>query len=313
RLRLPGPESRRPLARVPAPPPTPQPPGDNISELPSHQNAPQSSGLYKSLYGLPQCLRSQADVPVSSLHSGDAPNTPVFNQAESNSNPASDSNTIGAANGSVNNPEQNLNSDAHEIDDLGLDLLDSDSLVQLGTRCFAILVRRESRTANEGPSQNYIPNSVSFLPNVPVPLPMQLDEPGAHGDLPVAHDQPISGTEIQPQSHFPASNLRGPDPNERPPASASASQLRTGAFYGEEGSFVHPNGHERAFPDKFAPSQPAASSSGYNGVNSAVTPSSSFNDIGPHLHNFQATGPDPQLSPPGEVNQIPNPNPRACQ
>ncbi|KAG8710441.1 hypothetical protein FRC11_004509, partial [Ceratobasidium sp. 423] len=295
RLRLPGPESRRPLAQVPAPPPTPQPPDGNNSDLPSHQDIPQSSRLYKSLYGLPQCLRSQADISASSLNSGDASNTPVFSQAGSNSNSASDSDTTGTANDSVNNLEQNSSSDVHETaNELGLANLDPRSIFELGLYYCNLALQLDTNVASVGMSQDNIPDSVSTAP---------------------AHHPPISGSQIQ-HPHFSSSGDTGP--SEQPSAGTNASQPETdmthiGAFYGGESSFVHPNGHERAFPRDIVPRQPATSPPGYNGVNNAVTPSSSSNDnIGQYPHNFHATGPDPQLSPPGEVNQIPGLNPRVC-
>ncbi|CAE6475396.1 unnamed protein product, partial [Rhizoctonia solani] len=307
----------RSLAQAPAPLlQDPQPPGDNDSGLPSHQDAPQSSRLYKSLYGLAQCLRSQAGVAVSSLNSTDASNAPVFNQAGPSGNSASSSNAAGVVNGSVNNLEQYSIPGAREITSvlLDLDLLDSESLVRLGAHCFDLAI--QLGVANVGPSQNYIPDPVSVSPNAPIPLSSQPDQLGAHRGLPATQHSPIYGTQVRPQYHFPAPYPGGESPSQQPSASASASQLEidmthTGAFPGEESSFDHLNEHEGVLPNDIVPNQPTASSPGCNGVRSEVAPSPSFNgNIGQYFHNFQATGPGPELPPPGDVNQIPNP--RTC-
>ncbi|CAE6475386.1 unnamed protein product [Rhizoctonia solani] len=222
----------RPPAQAPVPSQlNPQPPAENNNDndLPDHQDAPQSSRLYKSLYGLAQCLRSEAS--ASSLNSADAPNTPVFNQAGFNNNSPSSSDTSGAANGSANSPEQYSNPDTQEATDdlqVGLELLDSDSLIRIATLCFATLLRRDAQTANEGSSQNYIPHSLTFLSDDPVPLPMQLDEPGARGDFPAAQHPAISETQIQPQPLFSASYSGDEGPDERPFARTSANQSPTG-------------------------------------------------------------------------------------
>ncbi|KAG8697632.1 hypothetical protein FRC11_014952, partial [Ceratobasidium sp. 423] len=48
-----------------------RPPEDNNHDLPNHQDAPQPSPLYKSLFGLARCRRSQPEISESPLNPTD--------------------------------------------------------------------------------------------------------------------------------------------------------------------------------------------------------------------------------------------------
>ncbi|KAJ1305319.1 hypothetical protein OPQ81_000339 [Rhizoctonia solani] len=207
----------------------PQPPDDGGHEFPHHDGHPQSSRLYKSLYGLAQCLRSQVETSASSLNPNDASNTPVFNQAGVNGDGASGPSSTEMPNNYVNDSGRHLNLGPHETtNDVGLETLDPHSLYQLGMLCLTLALELAMGATSVGTSQHHIPDLVSTLSGLPVPLPMQLNEPDTHGHFPSVHPARTPGTQTHHQSYFSESYQDSAEQSEQRSAGVNASQLQAG-------------------------------------------------------------------------------------
>ncbi|KAH7338131.1 hypothetical protein B0J17DRAFT_628672 [Rhizoctonia solani] len=224
RLRAHRPGANRLSTRVAVQPPSqPQPPEDSNHELPEHQAAPQSSRLFKSLYGLSQCLRSQTDASNSSFHYGNASNTPTFNQGSFGATQAS--NTTGTTNSSVNNPGQHTYAGSHgTTNHLGLEGLDRNWLFEFGMHCCLLALQPDVGSANEGAApQDHFSDSFFVPPNDPGLLYTHPD-PGIQDNLAAAQLPSTSGDHDQLQSHLAEFHPGGAGSSQHISASMSGSQ-----------------------------------------------------------------------------------------
>ncbi|KAL5633974.1 hypothetical protein ACGC1H_005981 [Rhizoctonia solani] len=283
-----------------------QPPDDSDHDLPNHQDAPQSSQLLKSLYGLAQCLRSQPEVSESSFNQSDTSNAPIFNQEQFNGTQAS--NTTGVINDSVNNSGQHANYGADETNDVGLASLDPSSLYQLGTFLCTLALQLDTRATNAGTSQN-IPYSVHMPSDAPVPWSTHLDDRGIDSDFPATRLSPTFGTQTPPQSHCAEPSPSGLGSSQTFIPRTNGSQLRTdvnapapvdlthtSSILGRGDSYVHPNdqyGHLPANHIMLNRRIPAL-----NTQNNSVAMSTPTANSGSHqyVHIFRADRLDPEPS-----------------
>ncbi|CAE6519517.1 unnamed protein product, partial [Rhizoctonia solani] len=300
-----------------------QPPEENEENLPNHRDAPQSTRLLKSLYGLAQCLRSQPEASGSSLNHSDTSNTPEFNQEQSDG--AQDSNTNGAANGSVNNSGQHTNSGANETNELGLADLDPSSLYQLGTFLRTLALQLDSHSANAGTSQNAL-DSVYMSPDFPAPWHTHMNDPGSHGDFLPGDFSSTSGTQTLPQSHFAEPYPGSPSPSQQfspsvngsqPQTDVNASAITTSAhirsFVGRESSsYVHSDEYGHLLPDDIMLNQHFPALNSHD--NSVAIPNPNVNSgVHQYVHVFRAGRLDPEPSTLTGAHRTRGPNSNICE
>ncbi|ELU39723.1 hypothetical protein AG1IA_06251 [Rhizoctonia solani AG-1 IA] len=180
----------------------PRPPEDISYNAPKHQDAHESLNLYKSLFGLAQCLTSQRGASILSPGSIHASNSPVSSQTQYNSNPTLGSSTTGSVNNAEQNIEQNAKCSLEEaIINTELANLDANSLMELGNFFYRLAFQRDPSIADLGLSHDYVPDSYAFPSEVPVPLPSHLNNPSASETFVRTTYLSTSDDKLQPITH----------------------------------------------------------------------------------------------------------------
>ncbi|CAE6458002.1 unnamed protein product [Rhizoctonia solani] len=180
----------------------PWPPEDISYNAPKHQDAHESLNLYKSLFGLAQCLTSQRGASILSPGSIHASNSPVSSQTQYNSNPTLGSSTTGSVNNAEQNIEQNAKCSLEEaIINTELANLDANSLMELGNFFYRLAFQRDPSIADLGLSHDYVPDSYAFPSEVPVPLPSHLNNPSASETFVRTTYLSTSDDKLQPITH----------------------------------------------------------------------------------------------------------------
>ncbi|CAE6425749.1 unnamed protein product [Rhizoctonia solani] len=146
------------------PPLRSQPPQDNNQGLPNYQEAPRSSPLYKSCFGLVRCRSSQPKMSVSSLNPTDTHGMNVYNQGHLDNMQVHG--TTGAANGLGYGLGRYASSDAFQT------IANYPAVEQSYRHGFddgrAQVI--EALATITGMSRNYILDLISSSPPAPVPL-----------------------------------------------------------------------------------------------------------------------------------------------
>ncbi|KAF8714684.1 hypothetical protein RHS03_00155, partial [Rhizoctonia solani] len=180
----------------------PRAPEDISYKAPKHQDAHESLHLYKSLFGLAQCLTPQKGASTLSPGSVYASNSPVPSQAQYNTTSNSGSSTMGRANNAEKNTEQHAKPSLEEATiDTELANLDAGSLMELSFFYYSLALERDPSIADLGLSHDHVPDSYAFPSEVPVPVPLHSNDPSASETFVGATYLSTSDDKRQPITH----------------------------------------------------------------------------------------------------------------
>ncbi|KDN34281.1 hypothetical protein RSAG8_12633, partial [Rhizoctonia solani AG-8 WAC10335] len=207
---------------------------------------------------------------------------------------AQDSNTNGAANGSVNNSGQHTSSGANETNELGLADLDPPSLYQLGTFLRTLALQLDSHSANAGTSRNAL-DSVYMSPDIPVPWHTHMNDPGSPG----------------PTQQF-SPSVNGSQPQTDVNASAVTTSAHIRSLVGRESSsYVHSDEYGHLLPDDIMLDQHFPALNSHD--NSVAIPNPNVNSgVHQYVHVFRAGRLDPEPSTFTGAHRTRGPNSKIC-